>query len=294
MRRLSAVVIASMLSVMIAVTALPVSAKSQQAHTPTLAQCQVLAHKAVKVAGRLTLATSDQSLSPWFVNDNPANGQGFESALAYLLAHELGFATKNVAWLAVPWAQSYSAGAKPFDFDINEIVVTPARAANVSFTSSYYDLQQSLVAMKNSAVIKHHLPSDLIHYTFGALAKSASLTYITTHIKPLKAPKVFSSPAAVVAALKSGAINAFVIDTPTGNVYVNYYLLNASAETSSAVQVGQFPAVGDLYYAMSLQKGSALTACLNVALNTAKASGALRALKTRWLGTYNAVPLIRP
>jgi len=277
----------------IAVVALvPVTGQASERATPTLSQCQVMVRHQTLTTNKLTIATDNPVQPPWYEHNQPNNQLGFEGALAYKIATRLNFAAKDVRWVTEPFAQSYLPGAKAFDFDLNEIAFTTSRAKNVTFSISYYDLQQSLVALRTDKIVAHHTRSDLVKYIYGALAGSASLTYVTTHIKPTHSALSYGTLGAAETALKSHAIDALVIDTPTGNTVVNWFLNSNSS--SLAIQVGQFPAVGDLYYAALMRKANPISTCLNVAITALKQTGALKTLRTTWLKTYNAVALIQP
>ena len=84
--------------------------------------------------GTLTIATDSPAFPPWFVDDDPTNGEGYESAVAYAVADQLGFAADEVTWVTVPFNNSYKPGAKNFDFDINQISISPERAEAVDFS----------------------------------------------------------------------------------------------------------------------------------------------------------------
>jgi len=268
------------------------SSASETSSTLTLSQCQSAVRHQTLVSGKLTLATDNPVQPPWYEHNQPSNATGYEGALAYKIATKLGFTAKNVVWTTEPFAQSFQPGSKPFDMDLNEIAYTATRAKNVTFSVPYYELQQSLVAMRTNRIVKNHSPSALSTYLYGAVAGSTSLTYATTHIKPTHAVKSYATLGAAEVALKAHAIDALVIDTPTGNTVVNWFLSSNSA--APAVQFGQFTAVGDLYYAAVMKKASSLAACVNVAINAITQGGGLQKLKTTWLGAYNQVPLIQP
>ncbi len=260
---------------------------------PTLLQCKSIVKHQLYVAGKLTVATDNPVYAPWFIKDTPSNRQGYESALAYALAARLGIDGRNVRWVTEPFATSYAAGSKPFDFDINEIVRTPARAKNVSMSASYYNVQQSLVAMKSDLIVRKHSPLQLKGYRYGTLAHSPAYGYVTTRIKPTYLTRTFADISSMQTALESGSIDAIAIDTPTGYWLVNFQIQD-SGGIPLATQVGQFPALGDEYYSMVLQKHNPLLTCLNVALSSEKNSGALHALAKKWLTIYQAVPVLRP
>ena len=46
--------------------------------------------------GTLTVATDDPAYEPWFIDNEPSNGEGYESAVAFAIAEELGFAEDEV------------------------------------------------------------------------------------------------------------------------------------------------------------------------------------------------------
>src|SRR5580693_6000610 len=145
----------------------------------------------VYAKGMLTVATDQPAYPPWFENNNPSNGQGYESAVAYAIATQLGFKPSQVRWAYEPFNDSYAPGPKKFDFDINEVSVTPQRATAVTFSNSYYDVQQALVALKNSPIVSHHAPADLKGYVFGDQVGTTSLAFINSKIQPTTTPKVY-------------------------------------------------------------------------------------------------------
>lgn len=256
-----------------------------------LAKCKttILSQEATK--GTLTVATDNPGYTPWFVNNTPTNGKGYESAVAYAIASELGVKRKDVKWVVEPFDSSYLAGKKSFDFDINEISYTPARAQAVTFSESYYDVQQSIVALKTDAIVKKHSPKQLKSYLYGDQIGTTGLAYINDHIKPTKAARVYSTLDQAVLALQTGQIDAIVIDTPTGQ-----YMASAQIVKNKkliATQVGQFPSVGE-HYGLLFTKGDPLVGCVNTALNAMRANGTLAALQKKWLGIYTSVPIIQP
>jgi polar amino acid transport system substrate-binding protein len=237
--------------------------------------------------GQLTVATDSPAYSPWFVNNQPANGQGYESAVAYAIAAQLGFSKSQVKWTIEPFDSSYAPGPKKFDFDINEISYTPQRAQAVSFSDSYYDVQQSVVALKGSAIVAKHSPADLKGYVFGDQIGTTSLAFINASIQPAPTPKVFNTLNDVAQALATKQIAAFVTDTPTAQY------ITSSAEIPHSVVVGQFPSTGE-HYGLLFSKGNPLVSCVNQALATLKSNGTLAALAKKYLQIYLTVPAIEP
>ena len=236
--------------------------------------------------GALTVATDKPAYPPWFENNQPSNGQGYESAVAYAVAAQLGFSKSQVTWAYEPFNDSYAPGPKKFDFDINEISYSAARAQVVTFSDSYYDVQQSLVALKSSPIVSQHTPAELKTYVYGDQVGTTSLAFINTEIQPTKTPKVFESLNDVKQALQDRQIAALVTDTPTAQ-YIS------SSEISGSVMVAQFPSTGE-HYGLLFAKGNPLVGCVNKALATLRSNGTLAKLQAKYLQIYTSVPTIKP
>src|ERR1039458_6067029 len=196
--------------------------------------------------GVLTVATDKPAYPPWFENNDPANGKGYDSAIA----RQLGFKPAQVQWSYEPFNDSYAPGLKKFDFDINEISYTPQRATAVTFSNSYYDDHQALVALKSTPIVTKHAPADLKRYIFGGQIGTTSLAYITTEIQPTARPKVFQTLNDVKEALQTNQIAALVTDTPTAR-YIS------SSEIPNSLTVAQFPSTGE-HYGLLFSKGNPL------------------------------------
>jgi polar amino acid transport system substrate-binding protein len=236
--------------------------------------------------GVLTVATDKPAYPPWFENNNPANGKGYESAVAFAIAKQLGFKPSQVHWTYEPFDASYAPGPKKFDFDVNEVSYTAQRATAVTFSNSYYDVQQALVALKGSAIATKHSPAQLKTYVFGDQIGTTSLAFITGSIQPTSQPKVFSTLNDVKQALQTNQIAAFVTDTPTAQ-YIS------SSEIPHSVMVAQFPSTGE-HYGLLFSKGNPLVSCVNKAIATLRSNGTLAALQKQYLQIYLSVPTIKP
>jgi polar amino acid transport system substrate-binding protein len=265
---------------------------AQAATTNSLAKCKTTILKQEVTKGTLTVATDTPAYTPWFVNNKPSNGKGYESAVVYAIAAELGVKRSDVKWVVEPFDSSYLAGPKSFDFDINEISYTSARAKAVTFSVSYYDVNQSIVALKTDAIVKKHSPAQLKTYLYGDQIGTTGLAYINNNIKPTKSARVYSTLDQAVLALQTRQIDAIVIDTPTGQYMASAQILNKS-QKPVATQVGQFPSTGE-HYGLLFTKGDPLVGCVNDAIEAMKANGTLAALQQKWLGIYTSVPTIKP
>jgi len=236
--------------------------------------------------GALTVATDKPAYPPWFEGNNPASGKGYESAVAYAIAKELGFKAGQVHWAYEPFDASYAPGPKKFDFDINEISYTAPRATAVSFSNSYYDVQQAVIVLKGSPIATKHSPAQLKSYVYGDQIGTTSLAFITGSIQPTAQPKVFSTLNDVKQALQTHQITAFVTDTPTAQ-YIS------SSQIPGSEMVAQFPSTGE-HYGLLFTKGNRLVSCVNKAIATLKANGTLAALQKQYLQVYLSVPTIKP
>jgi polar amino acid transport system substrate-binding protein len=243
---------------------------------------QHLLHK----PGVLTVATDNPAYTPWFVNNQPSNGKGYESAVAFAIAKQLGFASNQVTWVHEPFNSAIGPGPKPFDFDINEASYTPQRATAITFSNSYYPVQQAIVALKGTPIVTKHSPAQLKTYLYGDQIGTTGLTYINSNIQPTQQPRVFNTLAEASAALQAHRIDALVTDTPTAQ-----YM--ASAQMKGAVLVAQFPSVGE-HYGLVFTKGNALVTCVNKAIATLTSNGALVALQKKYLGIFLVFPTIKP
>jgi len=236
--------------------------------------------------GVLTVATDQPAYPPWFENNKPSNGQGYESAVAYAVAAQLGFKNSQVKWAYEPFDSSYAPGPKKFDFDINEISYSAARAQVVTFSDGYYDGQQALVALKSSPIVTKHTPADLKTYVYGDQVGTTSLAFINSQIQPTQTPKVFETLNDVKEALQTKQIAALVTDTPTAQ-YIS------SSEVPGSVMVAQFPSTGE-HYGLLFAKGNPLVSCVNKALATLRSNGTLAQLASKYLQIYTSVPTIKP
>ena len=232
--------------------------------------------------GTLTIGTDTPAYPPYFVDDDPSNGKGFESAVAYSVAEQLGFSTDQLTWVTVPFNKSYAPGAKDFDFDINQISITPKRAKAVDFSDGYYTVNQAVVAMKDSPIAGATSLEELRSAKLGAQVGTTSLDFITETIQPTQDPLVYNDTNDAKSALEAGQIDGIVVDLPTA-----YYV--TAAEFKDAKIVGQFPAQqGGEEFGLLMAKGSPLVSCVNWALTNLADSGELQQIQDEWLAGKDA------
>jgi polar amino acid transport system substrate-binding protein len=236
-------------------------------------------------AGTLTVGTDfDFMFPPWILNRKPESGKGFESAMAYEVAARMGFSDADVHWVSIPFNRSYAPGPKDFDFDINNISVTPERDQAVDFSDGYYDLTQALMVLKGSPIEDATTMAEIKDSIFGAQIGTTSLAFINTVIQPTKDPRVFDSTSDAKAALRNGTVDGLVLDLPTA--YFEAYI-----NTPNGALVGQFPSEGE-HLGLLFEDGSPLVECANLAIAEMTADGTLQQLQDEWLADYLAVPVI--
>jgi polar amino acid transport system substrate-binding protein len=258
------------------------SSSSQSAKADSCSKGQL----ALVNSGQLTVGTDKPAFPPYFEDDDPTNGKGFESAVAYGVAKNLGFSKADVKWTVVPFNSSYAPGPKKFDFDINQISITPDRAKVVDFSDPYYVAPQAVVVGKGSDLAGATSLADLKDATIGVQIGTTSLDAVKDVIKPSNDPKVFNDSNDVVTALKQNQVDAIVTDLPTG-----FYITAAQVEGSKII--GQFNAPGGDSFGLLLEKDSELTPCVNKALGKLESSGELKQITDRWMGEAAGAPELR-
>jgi polar amino acid transport system substrate-binding protein len=258
------------------------STSSQSATADSCAKSQL----ALVNSGQLTVGTDKPAFPPYFEDDDPTNGKGFESAVAYAVAKNLGFSNADVKWTVVPFNSSYAPGPKKFDFDINQISITPAREKVVDFSDPYYVAPQAVVVGKGSDLASATSLADLKDASIGVQIGTTSLDAVNDVIQPSNDPKVFNDSNDVVTALKQNQVDAIVTDLPTG-----FYI--TAAQVPGSKIIGQFKAPGGDSFGLLLAKDSKLTPCVNKALGKLESSGELKQITDKWMGEAAGAPELR-
>src|SRR5690606_10411941 len=242
----------------------------------------------LQTPGTLTIGTDKPAYEPWFVDDDPTNGEGFESAVAYAIAEKLGFTRDEVKWVTVNFDKAFAPGPKDFDFDINQISITPDRAKAVDFSKGYYTVKQAVVAVKGSEAASAKSLADLKDVTIGVQVATTALNAVKEVIQPNAEPKVYNQQVDAINALKNGQVGAIVVDLPTA-----FYVTAAQVENS--VIVGQFSGTSGTpeEFGLVFEKGSGLVRCVDQAIEELDASGDLAEIEQRWLGSAAGAPELR-
>lgn len=233
--------------------------------------------------GSITFGTDQPAYPPWFVDDDPANGKGFESAVAYAVAGKLGYAKEDVKWVRVPFNAAIAPGPKTFDANLNEFSITDERKQAVDFSSPYFNVTQAVVSIKSSPAAQVKTVAGLKGLKLGAQVGSTSYTAAQA-VDPGVA--VFNNNDDAKAALTNGQIDALVLDLPTA--------FAVQAELTDGVIVGQLPAGNEKaeQFGIVLDKGSPLTACVSKAVDDLGNDGELFKLQKVWLTGAGNAPVL--
>ncbi|MEV6301784.1 ABC transporter substrate-binding protein [Actinoplanes sp. NPDC051861] len=239
---------------------------------------------ATKTAGKLTIGTDNPAYEPWFSDNKPDNGKGFESAVAYAVAERLGYQTANVVWTSVTFNNAIAPGPKAFDVDINQFSITDERKAAVDFSSPYYLVRQTVITTKGSKIEGKKTLAELADAKLGAQVGTTSYQAITDVIKPTAKPSVFNNNDDAKKALENGTVDGIVVDLPTA-----FYM--TAAELKDGLIVGQLPQVGvPEQFGLVLDKGSPLTGCVSKAVDQLRQDGTLAVLEKTWLADTAGAP----
>lgn len=254
---------------------------------------------AVVTPGTLTIGTDNPAYPPYFAENasgtatapwelgDPTTGEGFESAVGFAIAEQLGFTKDQVAWVVVPFANAFAPGAKTFDFDLGQVSYKPERAETADLSEGYYFGNQSLVVLESSPLASATTIAELKDSIFGAQVGTTSYDAIANVIAPTTTPAVYDTNDAAIEALKAGTIDGIVVDLPTADYITN-------VQVDGATIVGQFEGGTPEYFSAVLNKDSALTECVNAAIAALTADGTLDELASKWLPFQETVPVIKP
>src|SRR5690554_1895448 len=236
--------------------------------------------------GKLTIATSDPAYEPWVVDNDPTNGKGYESAVAYAVAAELGFAAEDVEWVAASFDQIIAPGVKSYDFAINQVSITEERTANIAFSSSYYDATQAVVTVEGSKAEGVTDIAGLKSLKIGAMVGTTSAAVVEAAVEPENAISLFNDNDQVKQALASGLVDVVVFDLPTA-LYVT------AVELEGGTLVGQLPA-GDApdQFGLVLDLESSIVDEVTAAVDTLRENGTLAELEGEWITDAAGVPVL--
>lgn len=237
--------------------------------------------------GKLTIGTGLPAYEPWVVGDAPESGEGFEAAVAYAIAAELGFAPEDVVWVRTTFDEAIAPGAKNFDFNLQQYSITEERKAAVDFSSPYYFTTQTVITVAGSAAENATSLADLQGLLIGAATGTTSLSAIEDIIQPTAGAKAFNSNDDAKAALAAGQVDAIVVDLPTA-----FYLTAVELEGGKILGQLEGADAGDSF-GLVLDKGSPLTERVSAAVDALRENGTLATIETKWLAEYANAPVLK-
>jgi polar amino acid transport system substrate-binding protein len=232
-------------------------------------------------------AEGEEGTEPWELGD-PYNKRGFEGAVAWAIAEELGFGEDAVDFIAVPFDNSFAPGDKDFDLYLAQVSYTPERAEQVDMSDGYYFSNQALVANAGTPITEAASIADVADYRLGVQVGTTALTYVEEQIQPSTDPMVYNSNDAAIAALNADQVDGIVVDLPTA------FFITA-VQMENGVVVGQFPPddeQGQEYFSVVLEQDSPLTDCVNQAIGALTDSGDLEAITQEWMSENVDVPVL--
>ncbi|NBU23580.1 MAG: amino acid ABC transporter substrate-binding protein [Actinobacteria bacterium] len=237
--------------------------------------------------GKLTIGTGLPAYEPWVVGDAPESGEGFEAAVAYAIAAELGFAPEDVVWVRTTFDEAIQPGPKNFDFNLQQYSITEERKAAVDFSSPYYYTAQTVITVAGSAAENAKSLADLQGLLIGAATGTTSLKAIEEIIKPTQGARAFNTNDDAKAALANGQVDAIVVDLPTA-----FYLTAVELEGGKILGQLEGAEAGDSF-GLVLDKNSPLTAAVSAAVDRLRENGTLAELEAKWLAGYANAPVLK-
>ncbi len=237
--------------------------------------------------GKLTIGTGLPAYEPWVVGDAPESGEGFEAAVAYAVAEQLGFAPEDVIWVRTTFDEAIAPGAKNFDFNLQQYSITEERKAAIDFSSPYYNTAQAVITIAGSPAANAKSLADLQGLLIGAATGTTSLAAIEDIIKPTAGAQAFNSNDDAKAALATGQVDAIVVDLPTA-------LYLTAVELDGGLILGQLEGAqsGDSF-GLVLDKGSPLTTAVTAAVDALRDNGKLAELEKTWLSDFVGAPILK-
>src|SRR5918998_1769797 len=230
--------------------------------------------------GFLPVPREGPAYPPWF-EGGPENYSGFEGEVANEVAERMDL---PIEWVVEPFNKSYAPGSKDYDFDINQITITPEREQAVDFSDGYFDNAQGVLTLKDSPFADAQSLADLKDARLGAQVGTTGLEFINETVQPNEDPKVYDSTNDARSALQSGQIDAIVTDLVTTVILRDFEIDNSEV-------IGQYPT--EEHFGMLFEKDNPLVGCVNQVLAKMKDDGTLRELEEKYLQQYLSVPTLK-
>ncbi len=236
--------------------------------------------------GQLTVGTGTPVYPPWMLNDDPASGEGFENAMIYELAAELGFSRDQVVWNRdLTWDQTIAPGPKPFDFSIRQISVTAERQQILDFSMVYFQPDKAVIALPGSPVIGATSFAALRNARWGATIGTTDLDYLE-NILGIRNVQVFDDQAGTFQAMQGGLIDATVAALPTA------LFVTAVQVPETQIVAILPPDPNDRGHGLLFEKDNTLVEWIDEGLEAIIQRGVIDELTRRYLLPSEAIPEI--
>jgi polar amino acid transport system substrate-binding protein len=227
-------------------------------------------------AGQLTTCT--HLPYPPFQSEIDGKVQGFDVSLIDLVAGDLGVKQTVVDTPFENFKTGAFLNSGQCDLAAAGMTITEERKKNVDFSDPYFDATQAVLVDKKSGI---NSLADVKSKgkKLGAQAQTTGEEYAT---KQGFDPVSFESSDAVLSGLRTGQVQAVVIDYP---VVQGWLKDKANAD---AFKVVDNLNTGE-QYGFTVKKGNTkLLAAINKAIKEAKADGTYKKLYEKWIGPYSA------
>jgi len=240
--------------------------------------------------GVLTIATGNPAFYPWVLNDAPESGEGFEAAVAYAIAAEMGFDADAVTWVRTSFDEAIQPGPKNFDFNMQQYSITPEREQMVDFSLPYYT--SAMAVLTTEAVVAAGAEptlESLRGLLWGADANTTAVPMLTEIVGPERDAMLYGDNVDVTAAMQAGQIDAALFDLPTA-------LYLAAVVVEGGTILGQFPADrsdNPDQFGLLMEEGNPLKECVDHAIEHLTESGRLAEIEAEWLQAATGVPVIQ-
>ncbi|MGW0765140.1 basic amino acid ABC transporter substrate-binding protein [Streptomyces sp. NPDC002676] len=215
---------------------------------------------------------------PPFQSEINGKVQGFDVSLIDLVAKNLGVKQEIVDTPFENFKTGAFLNSGQCDLAAAGMTITPERKKNVDFSDPYFEATQAVLVDKSSG-INSLADVKAKGKKLGAQAQTTGEDYVKGKGYD---PVSFESSDAVLNGLRTGQVQAVVIDYP---VVQGWLKDKANAD--------KFKVVDNLktgeQYGFTVKKGNtALREAINKALKDAKADGTYKKLYEQWIGPYNA------
>ncbi|CCK31033.1 ABC transporter substrate-binding protein [Streptomyces davaonensis JCM 4913] len=224
-------------------------------------------------AGQLTTCT--HLPYPPFQSEIDGKVQGFDVSLIDLVADDLGVKQEI---LDTPF-ENFKTGAflnsGECDLAAAGMTITEERKKNVDFSDPYFEATQALLVDKDSGIASL---ADAKSKKVGAQAQTTGEDYAKSQgLDPVS----FESSDAVLNGLRTGQVDAVVIDYPVVQGWLKDKANADAFEVAEQINTGE-------QYGITVKKGNTkLLAAIDKAIADAKADGTYKEIYEKWIGPYD-------